>query len=525
MTRSTSARRRAIAGVAAAALAASGAALLAPGTSLASSHREAPLTSANPLIDNTDTYAFVSPDNPKMTTLIANWIPFEEPSGGPNFYPFGTAGYRYNIKIDTNGDGISDTTYQWSFRSQDARGTNTFLYNNGPVTSLDDPNLLFKQTYTLAKITWPDNKYTVIAKDVPVAPSNIGKASMPNYAALRQQAVKTLPGGYKAFAGQADDPFFLDLRVFDLLYGANLKETGNDTLSNYNVNSVALQVPTAELTKGGDGSGIVGVWSTTDQQTLQLSPGAAKPTGDFVQVSRLGAPLVNEVVVPAGLKDAFNGLIPLNDHTVPAVVAKVNDPEVPHLIEAIYGIPAPKTPRDDIFAAFLTGIKGLNQPPKVLPAEMLRLNTGIKPTAQPNRLGALAGDNAGFPNGRRLTDDVVDIELQALEGALRTGKTIDALTDGVNTNDKAFGKTFPYLALPTSGSSTAPRGTVVAGLQTDQTSTSAKAPSGAVAAGTGGAGSSLPVVPAGLGLLGLAVVGAGVVVLRRRTTPLADAGV
>ena len=525
MTRSTPARRRAIAGVAAAALAASGAALLAPGTSLASSHREAPLTSANPLIDNTDVYAFVSPDNPKMTTLIANWIPFEEPSGGPNFYPWGTNGYRYNIKIDTNGDAISDTTYQWTFDTIDKRGTNTFLYNNGPVSSLSDPNLLFKQTYTLAKITMPDNKRTVIAKDVPVAPSNIGKASMPNYAALRNQAVVSLPGGLKAFAGQADDSFFLDLRVFDLLYGANLKEVGNDTLSNYNVNSIALQVPTAELTKGGDGSGVVGVWSTTDQQTLQLSPGAAKPTGDFVQVSRLGAPLVNEVVVPAGLKDAFNSLLPVQDHTIPAVVAKVTDPEVPHLIEAIYGIKAPPTPRNDLVAAFLTGISGLNQPKKVVPAEMLRLNTGVKPTAKPNRLGVLAGDNAGFPNGRRLTDDVVDIELQALEGAITTGKLIPALTDGVDANDKAFGKTFPYLALPTSGSSTAPRGTVVSGLTTDQTSTSAAAPSGAVAAGTGGSGSSLPVVPAGLGLLGLAVVGAGVVVLRRRSVALPDAGV
>ena len=519
MTRPTNARRRAIAGVAAAALAASGAALLAPGTSSASSHREAPLTSANPLADNTDVYAFVSPDNPKMTTLIANWIPFEDPAGGPNFYPFGADGYRYNIKVDNNGDGISDVTYQWTFNNVDKRGTNTFLYANGAVNSFNDPNLLFKQTYTLAAITG-NGKRTVLVNNGEVAPSDVGKATFPNYAALRNEAITPVPGGGKSFAGQADDPFFLDLRVFDLLYGANLKEVGSDTLNGYNVNSIALQVPTAELTKGGDGSGIVGVWSTTDQQTMQLTKGASTPTGPYVQVSRLSAPLVNEVIIPAGLKDAFNSLNPVEDKTVPAAVNAVVNPEVPKLIEALYGIKAPATPRDDLFAAFLTGISGLNQPPAAAknPAEMMRLNTGIAPAAKPNRLGVLAGDNAGFPNGRRLTDDVVDIELQALEGAIRTGKLNPALTDKVDKNDKPFGKAFPYLALPTSGSSTQARGTSkTGGGYEDASNTAAAAPSGAVAAGTGGSGSSLPVVPAGLGLLGLAVAGAGTLLVRRRS--------
>ena len=520
MTRPTNARRRAIAGVAAAALAASGAALLAPGTSSASSHREAPLTSANPLADNTDVYAFVSPDNPKMTTLIANWIPFEDPAGGPNFYPFGADGYRYNIKVDNNGDGISDVTYQWTFHNVDKRGTNTFLYANGAVNSFNDPNLLFKQTYTLAAFTGKEGKRTVLVNNGEVAPSDVGKATFPNYAALRNEAITPVPGGGKSFAGQADDPFFLDLRIFDLLYGANLKEVGSDTLNGYNVNSIALQVPTAELTKGGDESGIVGVWSTTDQQTMQLTKGASTPTGPYVQVSRLSAPLVNEVIIPAGLKDAFNSLNPVEDKTVPAAVNAVLNPEVPRLIEAIYGIKAPATPRDDLFAAFLTGISGLNQPPAAAknPAEMMRLNTGIAPAAKPNRLGVLAGDNAGFPNGRRLADDVVDIELQALEGAIRTGKLNPALTDKVDQNDKAFGKAFPYLALPTSGSSTQARGTSKAGGgHEDASNTAAAAPSGAVAAGTGGSGSSLPVVPAGLGLLGLAVVGAGTLLVRRRS--------
>ena len=519
MTRpSNSARRtRVLAGVATLATFAGGSALLAPGTSSASSHREAPLTAANPLADNTDTYAFVSPDKPDMTTLIANWIPFQEPAGGPNFYPFGDVGYRYNIKVDTDGDAVSNITYQWTFRNVDKRGTDTFLYNNGAVESLDDPNLLFKQTYTLSKITMPENVRTVLIKDAPVAPSRVGNASMPNYGALRDEAIVRGPGGMRSFAGQADDPFFLDLRIFDLLYGADLSETGNDTLTNYNVNTVALQVPTAELTKNGDGSGIVGVWSTTDQQTMTLGKGTATPTGKFVQTSRLGAPLVNEVVIPAGLKDAFNSLNPNEDRKVAPAVARVTDPEVPKLIEAIYGIKAPKAPREDLVAAFLTGIKGLNQPPKATPSEMLRLNTGIAPARNPNRLGALAGDNAGFPNGRRLADDVVDIELQALEGALRTGKIVEPLAEGdrVNANDKTFGKAFPYVALPTSGSSTAPRATRSgAGAANASTTT---APAGAVAAGTGGTEGGIPALPAAVTLLGLATAGAGFLLGRKRT--------
>ncbi len=297
--------------IAVGALVATGGAL-APGTSSASSHREAPLTAANPLIDNTDTYAFVSPDKPDTTTLIANWIPFEDPSGGPNFYPFGADGYRYNIKVDNNGDAKPDITYQWTFTNDDQRAGSTFLYNNGPVTSLDDATLLFKQTYTLKSID-KDGKETTLVDGGKVAPSNVGKASMPDYAALRDQALTPTSDGGTTFAGQADDPFFLDLRVFDLLYGTDLKEAGNDTLTGYNTNTIALQVPTKSLTDGGDGSGIVGVWSTTDQQTLTLSPGKATPGGDFVQVSRLGSPLVNEVVLPAELKDAFNSLTPDQD--------------------------------------------------------------------------------------------------------------------------------------------------------------------------------------------------------------------
>ncbi|HST84062.1 MAG TPA: DUF4331 domain-containing protein [Kineosporiaceae bacterium] len=436
----------------------------------ASSHREAPLIAGDPRVDNTDVYAFVSPDAPDSVNLIANWIPFEEPNGGPNFYPF-EDGSHYDINIDNNGNALPDIIYRWTFTSVDKRGTDTFLYNNGPVTSLKDKNLLFKQKYTVTRIA--DGQHKVIAKGT-VAPSNVGKASMPNYATLRTQAISKVKGGGQAFAGQADDPFFLDLRVFDLLYGGNLSETGQDTLKGYNVNSVALQIPKADLTLNHKPvkNPVVGIWSSTSKQSVQLGGGTAKPFGHFSQVSRLGNPLVNEVVLPAGLKDAFNSLTPDKDATIPAVVKRVTDPELPKLIESIYGIPAPATPRNDLVEIYLTGIakqaptldgsqppiqadlnsQVLNQdvnPSNFRPSEMLRLNTAVPPSENPNRLGVLGGDLQGFPNGRRLADDVVDISIQAVEGAAVSG-IVPALAAGdkVDQNDNAFGTSFPYVALP-----------------------------------------------------------------------------
>jgi Domain of unknown function (DUF4331) len=411
---------------------------LAPMQASASSHREAPLISGQPQYDNTDLYAFVSPDRPDTTTLVANWIPFEDPAGGPNFYKFATDA-RYDINIDTDGQGGADLTYRWTFKDR-VRNGNTFLYNTGPVTSLDDPDLNFRQTYDLSLVRRKDGIFqssTTLLKDVPVAPSNVGQASIPNYAALRNQAIRSVPSGGQVFAGQADDSFFLDLRVFDLLYGGNLSEVGNDTLRGYNVNTVAIQVP-SKLLRSSDKQPVIGVWTTTSRR------GAF---GEFRQVSRLGSPLVNEVVIPRKDKDKFNASVPWKD----AQFAKyVTSPELPKLIQAVYGIAAPAEPRNDLVQAFLTGVPGLNQPPNVRPAEMLRLNTAIKPSASPRRLGVLDGDTAGFPNGRRLTDDVVDIELQVVEGEL-LGKKND-LGDGVDANDKPFGSVFPYVALPRSGS-------------------------------------------------------------------------
>jgi hypothetical protein len=445
---------------------------LGPGVGGASSHREAPLVSADPQIDNTDLYAFVSPDNPDTVTVIANWIPFQEPNGGPNFYPWG-AGVHYDINIDNDGDGQADITYRWMFEDVDNRGTDTFLHNNGPVTSLQDETLLFKQTYTLEEISGGGKPKTLVSDGI-AAPSHLGPASIPDYAALRDEAIATFGDGGMTYAGQADDPFFVDLRVFDLLYGGDLSEVGQDTLAGFNVSTIAIQVPKADLALNGDeeGNPVVGIWSSTERQTLQLAPGTAEPSGDYVQVSRLGNPLVNEVVIPAGLKDAFNSLTPDVDHTIPEVVERVTDPELPKLIEGIYGVPAPATPREDLVEIFLTGIctdcgpiaadlnsQQLNadvDASKFVPSEELRLNMSIEPAAEPSRLGVLADDLQGFPNGRRLTDDVLDIAVQAVEGAAQSGEIVEALAtgDGVDENDTAFEDAFPYVALPHSAAVT-----------------------------------------------------------------------
>lgn len=439
-----------------------GALTLAPVTATASSHREAPLIAGDPRADNTDVYAFTSPDKSDTVTLLANWLPFEEPNGGPNFYAFAEDA-RYHIKIDNTGDGVADVTYTWRFRNKIRDAADQFLYNTGPVTSLTDPDLNFRQVYDLVRTS--KGRSTVLLAGATAAPSRTGNASMPDYGALRSQAVRGLPGGGKAFAGQSDDPFFADLRVFDLLYGGDLSERGQDTLAGYNVNSVALQIPKKDLALAGNTTRnpVVGVWSTTDRKGVALTDSRA---AKWQQVSRLGNPLVNEVVVPLKYKDAFNTLNPSQDRTVQPVVDKVLDPILPELIQRVYGVPAPATPRNDLAEIYLTGIckacgpikadlnsQRLNKDAvlkKIVPAEELRLNMNVPPTARPQRLGVLAGDLAGFPNGRRLTDDAIDISLQAVEGAAQTGQLVPALADGdkVDTNEVPFGASFPYLALP-----------------------------------------------------------------------------
>ncbi len=518
---------------------------LVPGAASASSHREAPLIATDPQADNTDFYAFVSPEKPDTVTFVANWLPLQEPNGGPTFYPWATDTH-HDINIDNDGDGRPDLTYRWDFRTDDRRArANTFLYNLGPVTSLNDDDLLFRQSYNLTEIR--NGKSKVLIRDAPVAPSNVGPASIPDYGKLRREAVVPVGGG-KSFVGQADDPFFLDLRVFDLLYGANLTEIGQDTVAGYNVNTIAFQVPVNDVVLRGDSvrNPVIGAWSSTSRRSLQLSPGRATPTGDYVQVSRLGSPLINEVILPTQLKDTFNAISPEVDLTIPGFLDRVLDPEVPRLVQRIYGIvPAPAVPRNDLAEIFLTGIAknapmfdrsrapiqtDLNSqilnadvnPAKFVPSEQLRLNTAVKPAVLPNRLGLLAGDRQGYPNGRRLADDVVDIEVLYLEGAVKTGLLNPLVAgDAVPFNDVPLSANFPYVALP----------------HHQGVNTKLSVPGGAIPQSANLGGAFLPVFGGGggsggsgslpmalvTGLPALVLLGSGVLLLARRRVRTAPA--
>jgi len=253
-----SARRRATACFAVGGVCAAYAVIgLVPTLAGASSHREAPLILNDPAVDNTDVYAFSSPDNPDDVTFIANWFPLEEPNGGPNFYPWADDA-EYLINVDNDGDAVADVIYRWRFTTDDRRDGDTFLYNNGPVTSLDDENLLFRQSYTLDESTDGGASYGEPIASGMAAPSYVGPASMgsaKDYVKnLRDPAITDTTEGGRTLVTQTEDPFFLDLRVFDLLYGDQgtcNKEIGNDTLAGYNVNTIALQVPRADLTTHG----------------------------------------------------------------------------------------------------------------------------------------------------------------------------------------------------------------------------------------------------------------------------------
>jgi hypothetical protein len=306
-----------------------------------------------------------------------------------------------------------------------------------------------RQTYDLTRVDVQKKQSRKVLDNNHVAPSFVGDVSVPDYKALRDEAIRHFgPGGNGdgksgtggvSFVGQTEDPFFLDLRVFDLLYGDQNtcnKEIGNDTLAGYNVNAIALQVPKSELTKNG--RSIVGIWSTTDRQNGK---------GKYVQVSRLGQPLVNEAVIPYQVKDTFNAIPPSKDS---AALPFVQKSELAALLKNVCGVNAPIDNRDDLVSVFLTGVPGLNQPKGVTPSEQLRLNLNPFGGQTASRLGVIGGDNNGFPNGRRLTDDVVDIALQVVGGELK-GNPND-LGDGVNKNDADFGNTFPYVALPLTGS-------------------------------------------------------------------------
>jgi hypothetical protein len=438
------------------------AAAIAVPLSFGSSHREAPLTSIDPTADDTDLYAFTAQDAPNALTVVANWIPFEDPAGGPNFYKFDDRAHYY-INIDNTGDGAYDIRYQFAFKTK-IGNPNSFLYALPGVASINDSKLNVKQTYTITRELYKNGKERsskVIARGVPVAPNNVGPRTFPNYGAVAAQAIRSLPGGGKVFAGQRDDPFFVDLgQTFDAINFRPNVGTGNqggakDDLAGYNVHSVVLQVPKSDVTRDGKAvsgpaapNAVIGVWSSTERRALTVS-GSDKSKGKWVQVSRLGNPLVNEVVIPLGQKDKFNRTQPKDDaKNYGAYVVK---PELAAVMNLLYHVNAPETGRDDIVTALLTGVPGATQinGKKSAAADTLKINLGVPPSQTENRFGYIAGDNAGFPDGRRLGDDVTDIELRVVAGFLKGNKV--PLGDGVDQNDVPFLTSFPYVAPPHSG--------------------------------------------------------------------------
>jgi hypothetical protein len=469
-----------------------------------SSHREAPEISKHPVADSTDVYAFVSPDQPDTVTLIANYIPLQHPDGGPNFYEFGHT-LLYGIHIDNDGDGVADVSYEFRFTSVNTN-PNTFLYNTGPIRSLTDPNWNRRQTYTLTRVD--SSGSTVLGSNLPCPPCNIGPISTSNYASLANAAVHSFnTKGFtgEVFAGQRAEGFYVDLgAVFDLgilrplaaahaTFGFPMLQNmpGVNSTDKVNVHSLALRVPIAQLTEDRtiptsvtDPKAILGVWTSASRQKVHIAEDTAEGTwsGPFVQVSRLGNPLVNEVIIALANKDRWNKLPPKDDNRF---LPRFTNPELAQLLPVLYPGAFPNLSaynagapnRADLVAILLTGIPN-GVVPKItfstfpgtgVQADELRLNVAIPPTptASVSNLGLLGNDIGGFPNGRRVFDDVATIELRAIAGA--TLPLVDpSFTADAVIGDVTFGLTssgsdttangtehylssFPYLGLPHSG--------------------------------------------------------------------------
>jgi hypothetical protein len=455
-----------------------------------SSHREAPETSKDPVADSTDVYAFVSPDSPKTVTLIANYIPLQGPAGGPNFYEFGDD-VLYEIHIDNSGDGRADISYQFRFETHLA-DPGSFLYNTGPIESLDSANWNSRQVYSVSRLE--NGTVSELGAGLACPPCNIGPLSTPHYASLAKAAVHELRGGIHVFAGQRAEGFYVDLgSIFDLAtlrpfenlhaqYGLNVfhgPAAGVNATAALNVHSIAIQVPISQLTRHGAGSesspaSVIGVWTTASRQSVRLwdtDNGDTVSSGPYRQVSRLGNPLVNEVLIPLGKKDLWNSLPPSDDKQF---ASYVTNPELAGLLPALYpgvfpnlaALDASHAARADLEAILLTGIPsgivpGFQNYTGPVLADMLRLNTAIPPTKKPNSLGIIGGDLAGYPNGRRVFDDVVTIELRAIAGATYPlvhksyvpDAAAKAITDGLTPASVPSGylSRFPYLGVPYSG--------------------------------------------------------------------------
>jgi len=448
-----------------------------------SSHREAPEISKDPVADNTDVYAFVSPERPTHVTLIANFNPFQKPDAGPNFYEFGED-VLYQIHVSHGTDAKADVTYQFRFRTE-IRNKNTFLYNTGQIKHITDPTWNRPQYYSVSRVP-RGGRATVLAQGLMTPPVNVGVRSTPDYAHFTGEATHHIAGGRTVFAGQRADPFHVDLgSVFDLgglrpFNNAHLiKERvmpGIDGLKGLNVSTIAIQVPIADLTRHHnhptnvmDPGSVIGVWASASRQRSRVyhsGSGMWMNTGPFVQVSRLAFPLFNELLVPMARKDLWNANSPYRDKQF---ADGVLHPELAGLLPVLYPgvfphLAAYKKPRADLSAIILTGIpKGVipgfqNYTGPVL-ADMIRLNVAVKPATKVSNLGIIGGDLAGFPNGRRVPDDAVTVELRAVAGALiplvdpsfKPDAVAAKVTDGTKNDNPPYLKTFPYVGTPAGG--------------------------------------------------------------------------
>ena len=455
-----------------------------------SSHREAPAISQDPVADNADTYAFVSPDDPTTVTIITNYVPLEGPPGGPNFFEFGDD-VLYSIFIDNDGDAFPDITYQFRFRTT-YQNEDTFLYNTGPIGSLTDPNWNKRQLYSVHVIHSHHNKNherdglgDLLGDNLACPPCNIGPRSTPDYDDLAAAAVHHIARDTTVFAGQRNDGFFVDLgAIFDLgdirpIQNLHLIPTpaapSVDPLKTMNIHTIAIKVPIWRLTKDGSVpsdpaslKSVLGIWGGASRRKVQVRDGnGTKQSGPWVQVSRLGNPLFNEVIVPVGDKDRWNAVDPSDDKDF---AKYVKQPELAKLLPVLYPgafphLAAYKKDRADLEAILLTGIPsgivpGFQNFTTTKPSDMLRLNVAIPPTtSKPNALGVVGGDLAGYPNGRRVFDDVVSIELKAVAGAtiplVDPSYTPDAAVGAVSSyltpGADRYQSSFPYLGTPHDG--------------------------------------------------------------------------
>lgn len=451
--------------------------VLLTGSLLASSHREAPITALDRTADVTDWYAFVSFDHPDRVTMILNVDPFLEPSNGPNYFPF-DPNVLYEMKVDNNRDGEEDIIFQFRFNTQ-IRQAGLFtgfvgdLAGIPPITSLDGPGsegLSLRQTYTVSMIRNGKAVNLGQGRTLFAVPSNVGSRTMPDYQSLFNQGIYDLGNGVRVFAGTVDDPFFIDLgAAFDSLHfrmgvgGVLTPQVDADDAHNYapdavagfNVNTIVLEVPTTWLTvdgqlhAAGDKNAVIGTYGATSRRkiTVRRTNTAAMNSGPFQQVNREGNPLINELIIGTGSKDKFSMEDPKDD----AQFANFFLNPLLATVFSTIGIPVPPAPRTDLLplviyaAPICPGCTAKDAGPV---ADLLRLNTGIQPTpaGSQKRLGFLAGDVAGFPNGRRLSDDVVDIASRAVAGILADPQKFGTpIGDGVNTKNTGFGATFPYV--------------------------------------------------------------------------------